>query len=89
MDYTVAILPGGDLFIRQSSLAFFVTAEYAGYFTSSEGDSMPEVISAMPLHFETDMYNFEIACSDGRQRKFSVPRGFAQSNKGGITMFSS
>jgi len=89
MEYTVATLPGGDIFIRQSSLAFFVTAEYADRFTSSDGDSTPEIISAMPLHFETDMYSFEIKCSDGQQRKFDVPRDFAQSNKGGVTMFSS
>lgn len=89
MAYTIATLPGGDLFIRQSSLALFVTANYAGPFTSADGESRPEVIGAMPLHFETDAYAFEIGYSDGQRKTFTIPRDFPRSEKGGITVLNS
>ena len=89
MAYTIATLPGGDLFIRQSSLAFYVTAAYAGPFINAEGNGRPEIIAAMPLHVGTDSYDFEIQYSDGQQRMFAIPRDFSQSVKGGVTVLNS
>ena len=89
MAYVVATLPGGDLFIRQSGLAFYVTANHAGPFVNTDGESRPEAIAAMPLHSETDMYGFELTCSDGQKRTFDIPRNISGSATGGVTILNS
>jgi hypothetical protein len=87
MDYTVVTLSSGGLFIRQSSLAFFVTADHADFFINAGGDSIPEIISVTPLHFEADTYSFEIRYDERQQKKFDVPRYCAKSSKGGVMLF--